>query len=209
MQTETGNNNGSMMPPSPPEEYIQWISAVRRMQDEARRAVVAFYDVAVRGRDAGTWKLGPWKSFEECLEHECGWHPKRFAHLEQAIRRFGRDWVSINSFESALPMLRLTPGSRAEREVMGWVAERNKENGRPPSPEAVDRLVQKYVPPARPVRPKMTEEDRLRAALHTANGKLREVEAELKTCRTKLKATEAALRKSEARVKTLESKKKK
>jgi hypothetical protein len=181
-------------------EYIAWVERVRKTQADGRSLILKVYDAVRAGYELDVWRRGPWKSFEESIDREFGIHPQRYAHLHESIMRFGRAWVTAKSFEGTLFMLRLPAGSASEKRVIDRVEELEKKYGRPPSPEAIDRLVRREIPSARPVRSQMTETDRLRA-------KVRELEKDLTAMTRRAVSAEQKVAQLETRIEAMKAKK--
>lgn len=182
--------------------YVKWVSSIRSLQGAGRRIVLAIYDTLVKGRDEGLWRESdpPWHSFERCLYQNFGIAPQRFANIERAVKRYGRDYFELYGMETMICLLRLKPGSPAENEVFRRLDEITSNNGgRPPSVEVATRIISQVQPPAQPLRIVPTENDRLRAKIVALEAEVAALKQKVADERRARRAAEDQLKKNRPR----------
>lgn len=113
---------------------------------------------------------------------------------EHALGERWRDTLEKYGWEAAVYLVRLAPSSMAEREVLKRLDEMTeRRGGRPPSAEAVGRLVSTVQPAPQPLRVVPSEADRLRAAIRKLEGQLMDTKAKLAETKRELTETRREL----------------
>lgn len=190
-KNENGSDNVIDSVPTrrkPSARYTRAVLHVRKLQHNGHQVVLAIYDALVEIRDTGVFKEGPYPtSFEQFIQQEFSISPVRFAHLEHAIKRFGRDAISHYGHESVITMLRLPPDSIEETTAFHKINEMEKLRGRAPHAESVRRIVSDLVMPQKPADSVLTESARLRQ-------QIRNQQDEIGLLKMQLQASEKALR---------------